>query len=117
MMRTRAAGQPSATASSCKAYWRAVDSRLSNTCWREDWRTETTASFAPCRARIFACPRPTTRAAWRRGASGGWPGVDRGGTEVSAVFMRHLLRTPRERELLGHETTEGLEGLATGLGG
>jgi hypothetical protein len=31
--------------------------------------------------------------------------------------MRHLLRTARERELLGHETTEGLEGLATGLGG
>ena len=38
MISTRSRGQPSATATSAKAYWRAVDSLCSATCWGLDWR-------------------------------------------------------------------------------
>ena len=51
------------------------------------------------------------------GASGGVPGIDRGGLGISAVLMRHLLRAVRGVELLCHETTERLESLAPVLGG
>jgi hypothetical protein len=56
--------QPNATASSARAYCRAVDSVLSRTCARLDWRTYTIAARSRCDAWIF--DRLLTRARLQR---------------------------------------------------
>src|SRR5712692_12008811 len=53
------AAQPSRAASSTRPYWRAVDSVLSRTWAREDWRTYTNPKRLRCDGVIFTCPRTT----------------------------------------------------------
>ena len=52
---TDPAGQPSSTARSANAYWRAADSTLRSTCPNVDWRTYTTARRRRCASVTFPC--------------------------------------------------------------
>jgi hypothetical protein len=70
MMTTCSAGPPRATARSTRAYWRAVDSRFSATCWGEDWRTATMALRCLCQGWSLPERRGVNQGLPPRGA---WP--------------------------------------------
>src|SRR5262245_54847356 len=102
---TRSRGQPRATAPSARAYWRAVDSLCSATCWGLDWRLGAMALRSRRWSRTVA-ERAASKWAGRRAGPAGEAGVGRAGLG-SAALIAGLLPY-RGGEALGDDLAERL---------